>query len=188
MLAPVRTVAPAEKVVSLDAVKLHLRVDHTDDDAVISALIDAAIDHLDGWGGILGRALVNQTWRQDFGGFVCDRLRLPLVPVTSAPTITYYDSQNAQETLADSYWQVLTDALGPYVALKPGQSWPSSYSRADAVSVTFVAGYGPTGADVPHALQVAIMTHVAINYDPESRETLQPLFDALVRLYVRWKL
>jgi len=189
MHAPVRTVAPAEKVVTLGAVKQHLRVDFADDDALIEALIQAAIDHLDGWGGILGRALVNQTWRQDFGGFyACEKLRLPLVPVTEAPTVTYYDSNNAQQTLSDTHWQVLTDALGPYVALKPDQSWPSSYSRADAVSVTFVAGYGAAGADVPVALQVAIMTHVKMNYDPESRETLQPMFDALVGPYRRFKL
>lgn len=189
MLAPVRTAAPAQPVVTLDAVKQHLRVDFNDDDTVIMALIQAAIDHLDGWSGILGRALVNQTWRQDFGGFyACEKLRLPLVPVTAAPTVKYFDGENAEQTLPDTYWQVLTDELGPYVALKPGQAWPTVYSRPDAVSVTFVAGYGAAGADVPSALQVAIMTHVKMSYDPASRETLQPLFDSLTGHYIRFKL
>lgn len=188
MLAPVRTIAPAEPVVTLEAAKQHLRVDFTDDDAVITALIQAATDHLDGWSGILGRALVDQTWRQDFGGFyACEKMRLPLVPVIEAPTVSYFDADNAQQPLSDTVWQVLTDALGPYVALRPGQSWPSSYSRADAVSVTFVAGYGSAAA-VPVALQVAILTHVKMHYDADSRETLQPMFDALVGPFRRFKL
>jgi uncharacterized phiE125 gp8 family phage protein len=189
MLAPVRIAAPVAPVVSLAAVKQHLRVDFEDDNTVLEALRDAAIDHLDGWSGILGRALVNQTWRQDFDRFSsCDPMRLPLVPVTAAPTVTYYDDDNVQQTLADSYWQVLTDELGPFIALKPGQSWPSSYSRADAVSIDFVAGYGAADTDVPVALQVAVMTHVKMNYDPASRETLEPMFKALVGPYIRFKL
>lgn len=186
MLAPVRTVAPANPVVTLEAAKLHLRVDHSDDDGVITALVGAATDHLDGWGGILGRALVNQTWRQDFGGFyACEKLRLPLVPVIAAPTVAYFDDDNVSQTLSDTVWQVLTDALGPYVALKPGQSWPTVYSRPDAVSVTFVAGYGAEGTYVPEALRVAVLTHVKMSYDPDSRDVLQPMFDALTNPYRR---
>lgn len=188
MLAPVRIAAPDDPVVSLAAVKRHLRVDFDDDNLVLEALRDAATDHLDGWGGILGRALVRQTWRQDFGGFhACEKLRLPLVPVMSVDSVKYYDGDNEQQDLADSVWQILTDALGPYLALKPDQTWPSTYSRADAVSVTFVAGYGD-GEDVPHALQVAILTHTKMQYDPSTAEALKPLYDALVGLYHRPKL
>lgn len=186
MLSPVRTIAPAQPVVTLATAKEHLRVGFSDDDTVIQALINAAVDHLDGYSGILGRALINQTWRQDFDGFVCDPLRLPLVPVLTAPTVTYYDHDNAQQTLATSYWQVLSDSDGPYVALKPDQSWPSSYSRADAVSVTFVAGYGTSSDDVPAALKLAIVTHVKMHYDPALRETVEPLFKVLVRPYIRF--
>jgi len=188
MLAPVRTIPPAAPVVTLEAAKQHLRADFDDDDVIIQALIDAAVDHLDGYGGILGRALINQTWRQDFGGFSCKPLRLPLVPVLSDPTVAYFDQNNVQQPLASSHWQMLTDSGGPYVALKPDQSWPSSYSRADAVSVTFVAGYGASTDDVPPALKVAVLTHVKMHYDPASRETVQPLFDVLVRPYVRFQL
>jgi hypothetical protein len=59
MLKPVRTVPPAEMPVSLDEAKLHCRVDHNAEDAHITGLIAAAATHLDGWSGILGRALVN---------------------------------------------------------------------------------------------------------------------------------
>lgn len=169
MLAPVRIAAPAVTPVSLVEAKAHLRVDHEDDDAVITALIGAATDHLDGRTGILGRALVDQTWRQDFNGFRgC--LRLPLAPVAAdgVESVKYFDANNVEQTLAATTYHLLVDALGPFVSLKAGQSWPSTFARLDAVSIEFVAGYGDD-AKVPDALRVAILMHVAHIYNnPEA--------------------
>lgn len=166
-LAPVRTVAPTDAPVSLDEMKLHLHVDGTDEDDLIQAYIDAATAHLDGYAGITGRALVTQTWRQDFGGFgPC--LRLPVGPVASVSEVTYFDASNVQQTLADTVYTRLTDALGSYLALKSGQNWPSTYARQDAVSATFVAGEAPD--QVPAPLKVAIMLIAANWY--ENRETV----------------
>lgn len=156
MFAPVRTSAPTSTPVSLADAKAHLRVDISDDDALITAYIAAAVDHLDGWSGILGRALVTQSWRQDFARFGC--LRLSLGPVASITEIKYFDGDNAEQTLADSVYTHHSDALGTYVALKPDQVWPSTYSRPDAVSVTYVAG--SAAADVPPALRAAILLMV----------------------------
>lgn len=157
MFPPVRTTAPAATPVSLTEVKAHCRVDGTDSDTVLTALLNAAVDHLDGWSGILGRCLVTQTWRQDFASFGC--LRLPLGPVSSIDTITYFDDENAQQTLPDSIYTLRSDALGAFVDLKPDQAWPSVYNRADAVSVTFIAG--TAAADVPAAIKAAIMLLVS---------------------------
>lgn len=182
MLTPVRTVPPAVPVVTLDEIKQMLHVDHSDDDHLLTGLLAAAHNHLDGFTGILGRALINQTWRQDFKDFSCGPLFLPLLPVTKADDIAvkYYDGDNAQQDLDAGTYALFTDARGAYLSLAPGMSWPGVYSRSDGVSVTFVAGYGPNASDVPAALQTAIMLHVQMHYDPESRERLKPAFDALV--------
>lgn len=168
MLAPVRTVAPTETPVSLVDMKLHLHVDRDDEDTLIQAYIDAATAHLDGYTGIVGRALVTQTWRQDFECFrSC--LRLPIGPVASVAGVTYYDAANVSQTLATSVYDRFTDALGSYLALKSGQqAWPSVYARRDAVSVTFVAGNA--AADVPAPLRVAVMLLAANWY--ENREAV----------------
>ena len=169
MLSPVRTVAPESTPVSLAEVKEHCRVDGTDSDPVLTALLNAAVSHLDGWTGILGRALVTQTWRQDFCGFT-GQLRLPLWPVASVTSVSYYDADNALvAALSSDVWVLRHDSLGAYVELKPDQSWPSSYSRPDAVSVTFVAG--TDAASVPAALKVAIIFRVKADFDPPSSET-----------------
>jgi uncharacterized phiE125 gp8 family phage protein len=154
MLAPVRTVAPTEALLSLSDVKAHLRVDHADEDAVIVGLMDAALAHLDGYRGILGRALVTQTWTVEFPSF-SDRLEIPLAPVQSA-TVQYYDSTDSIQTLAASVYAVLTDGLSPYITLKYNQQWPQTYTRDDAVKITFVAGYGGASS-VPPAIRAAAL-------------------------------
>ncbi len=137
---------------SLAEAKNHLRVDHDDDEGdLISALIKAATAYLDGYAGILGRALATQTWRQDFAGFA-DRLPLPLTPVSAIVSAGCFGAGNMQQTLDPGVYDLFADARGAYVALQPGQSWPSSYRRADAVSVTFAAGYG-AAADVPEPIR-----------------------------------
>lgn len=181
MLAPVLITPPAEQPVSLAEAKAHLRVTSNDDDALIGSLIKAATAKLDGYSGLLGRALVTQTWAIDLDRFG-DRLRLPLRPIQSIETVKYYDAAGAQQTLAGASYALLADAIGSYVALVPDASWPSTYGRSDAVRVTFVAGYGDP-EDVPEPLRLAIKVHVQMHYDPDG-ERLRPIFEALIDQYV----
>lgn len=158
MLAPVRTVAPTLNLFSLEEVKAHLRVDGNDEDTLIEALRDAVIDHLDGWSGILGRCLLSQSWRQELSCFPGgDRIRLPLMPVSAITSITYRDTSDVSQTLATTvYAGPFHDELGAYVILKYGQTWQNTYTREDAVAITFVAGYA-SAATVPKAIRQAAL-------------------------------
>ena len=163
MLAPVRTVAPANMPVSLAEAKAHLRVDHDDQDDLITAQIKAATANLDGWSGILGRALITQTWRQDFAGFA-DRLPLPVSPVITIVSISYFDAGNVQQVVDAGLYDLFADARGAYVTLQPGQSWPWVHRRDEAVSITFTAGYG-LASDVPEPIRQAILLMVQRLFD-----------------------
>lgn len=158
MLAPVRVTPPAEPPVSLEEAKAHLRVDFGDDDFYVAALIEAATTHIDGWSGILGRALVTQTWRQDLCGFPWDGvIRLPLAPVQAVTEISYRNEAGTNLILDPGVTtDVRADALGPFVRLRDGQSWPATARGDDAVSVVFTAGYGAPAA-VPQAIRHAIL-------------------------------
>lgn len=162
MLAPVRTVPPAVTPVSLDEAKDHLRVDHSDEDQLIERLIGVATSYLDGYTGILGRALITQSWRTDFGYF--NQWRIPVGDFLAMTSVSYYDTLNTFQTLATSVYQVLTDAAGPYLTLKADQSWPSHYIRDDAVRLTWTAGYGPAASDVPTAIRHGILMMVGDFY------------------------
>lgn len=168
MLAPVLITAATSTPISVEEAKAHLRVDGTGEDDLITIYVAAATAYLDGYSGVLGRALVTQTWRQDYDCFT-DKLRLPLPPVASVTSVTYYDTLNASTTLATSVYALQIDAAGPHIALKPGQVFPGSYTRTDAVSVTYVTG--TAAADVPAPIRAALLLMVGDLY--ANRETAQ---------------
>lgn len=161
--APVLVTPPAATPVSLAEAKAHLRIDGNDEDVLVTALIAAAVAHLDGWSGILGRALVTQTWQQDLDQFPRDRIALPLAPVQSITSVGYRDTDGEEQTL-DSPAYVLTMRAGTTaVERTDGAEWPSTARRPDAVRVTFVAGYGNAAA-VPADIKSAILLMVGDLY------------------------
>ena len=186
MLAPVRTVAPATMPVSLAEAKAHLRVDHDDQDDLISAQIRAATAWLDGWSGILGRALITQTWRQEFGRFA-DHLPLPLAPVTAIDSVSYFDGDNVQQTLDTGVYDLFADARGAYVSLRPGQSWPVTFRRTDAVSITFTAGFG-AATDVPDPIRQAILLIVQRLFDGADTEIDAAIDRVVLALVVPYRM
>jgi uncharacterized phiE125 gp8 family phage protein len=122
---PVRTVAPTLSPVSLEEAKDHVgAAEFDDDDRKIEGYLDAAVAYLDGYSGILGRALITQTWKVNLCGWPCEGIRLPLGPVQSVTTVKYYNSANSQATLSTANWALYTDARGPYVGWLYGYSAP----------------------------------------------------------------
>lgn len=173
---PVLVTAPAADPVTLEEVKAHLRVIEWDesgaalpneDDALITGLIKAAVTHLDGWTGTLGRCLVDQTWRQDSDTFT-QCMRLPLGPVSEIVTVKYRNAEGQIATVAAENYALETSAGGQsYLWFRSSYSRPSNlYDRA-AVQVEFIAGYG-AAADVPQALKHAMLMMIGHWY--ENRE------------------
>lgn len=187
MLIPSLVSAPTEELFDLVELKKHLIVDHNEDNEFILSLVNAAISYLDGWSGILGRALLEQTWRQDFSRFVC--LRLALGPVQSITSIEYVDEDGVERTLDSSVYVMRTDAKGSYIDLAHGQQWPQVRSQSDAVRVEYVCGNKAT--DVPAALKHAVLllaAHWYANREAASSQSLTDLplgVDALIRPFRR---
>lgn len=132
MHRPVLVTPPAITPVSLAEAKLHLRVDHSDEDTLIEGLIRAATEYLDGWTGILGQCLVEQTWRQDFDA-LASCLPLPLGPVLSITSVTVDGSP-----IDSSAYVLRSDSGGrTYVEF-------DGVTVSGPVSVTYQAGYETT--------------------------------------------
>lgn len=168
MYRPVQTAAPTTTPVSLAEAKAHCRVDGDDDNALITALIGAAVSYFDGWTGVLGRCLIVQTWRQDFDRFNrC--LRLPLFPVIAITSVAYDDVDDVAQTINAADYSLLTDDLGGFVRFKDAYAFPSIHDERPAVRVTYTAGYADAEA-VPAALRYAILMLVAHWY--ENRESV----------------
>lgn len=170
MLKPVRTVAPSVEVVTVAELKAQTRVDFSSDDAVLQAILNSAISHIDGYSGVIGRALVSQTWAVSADDF-CDVMRLPLGDVIAVTSVQYYDTNGDAQTASASLYGVYTDALGPFIELKANQSWPSVDDRRDAVTITWTCGYGAAASNVPAAIRHAIMLLAAHWYENREAST-----------------
>lgn len=160
MITPRRTVAPAERPVSLAEAQAHLRYEDSDQDTLISAMIAAATDRLDGWSGILGRCLVTQTWAVDLCGWPADRwLRLPF-PDCGKPVVTYRDADHVAQTFSAGY---VSDAVnshaGSAAMIFDDAALPALSDRPAPVTLTFTAGYGAAAA-VPAPIKAAILLMV----------------------------
>lgn len=151
---------PAVEPVTLAEAKLHARIDHTADDALITALIVAAREQAE---HITGRGLINQTWEKVLPAFA-DAVDLDLAPVASITSVKYLDSAGAEQTLANTVYDLIEENLPPRLVLKTGQSWPAAFTADDAVRIRFVAGYGASGADVPQSIRAWMMVRIASLY------------------------
>lgn len=168
MIRPTLVTAPVGPIVSLDDLKAHCRVDFTDDDDLLEALAAAAVAHLDGYTGVLGRCMETQTWRHDFEGWPrLGCLRLPF-PDTSSVVVSYFDADNVEQTVSSALYGVVETSLGSVVRFSDSFTRPTVYSdRVDGVRVTQTCGFGAV-ADIPAPLKTAIKMMVAHWY--ENRE------------------
>ncbi len=165
--------APSETPVSLAEVKTHLRVDHDDEDPLIQMLLDAAVSHLDGLSGILGRAIIDQDWRltvpRSGSPTGSDKLYLPLMTARELLSIKYYDLDNTLVTEDLAGWSMVSSSWWAYISPVSGSIWPSVYDRPDSIIIEWRAGFG--GAeDVPPSLKAAIFLIVGDLY--RNRETV----------------
>lgn len=180
MHRPVLVTPPGMLPVSLAEAKLHLRVDHNDEDTLIEGLIRAATEYLDGWTGILGRCLVEQEWSQTFDGFARE-LPLSLAPVISISSVTV-----GSEAIDSGSYSLKVDSGGNSRVVFDG------VSATGATSVVYKAGYAtipevpavpgedendpgtpaiPAKSTVPEPLKVAILLLVGHFYNNREATT-----------------
>jgi len=156
--------APVTMPLTLAEAKAHLRVEHTEEDTLITALIAAATNEIQGRDGYLRRALVTQTWDYYLSYFpVHERICLPLPPLQNVTHIKYFDGDNVEQTFSAANYEVVTTAEQGYVQLAANASWPDSYERQQAVNIQFVAGYGAAAA-VPANIRAAMLIRIGELY------------------------
>lgn len=152
---------PAEEPVTLAEARLHLRVDATGEDALITALIQAAREWCEQH---TGRAFVTQTLRYRLAQFPrCRTVELPRGPAQSITSVGYVDPALSVQTLDAAKYGLAADASPPRLELAPSLSWPDTYDAQDAVTITYVAGYGAASA-VPFPIKQAILVMVGELY------------------------
>lgn len=153
----VRTVPPTNPPVTLAEAKQQIGLVDAAHDQHVDRLIQAATEQAE---SLTWRALVTQTWRLALAGFPPCRLWIPRPPLQSL-VIEYTDESGAEQTLDASQYKVAFDSVPAFVEPAYGTTWPATRPEAEAVRVTFVAGYGPDSTSVPQRVRQAILLLVA---------------------------
>jgi uncharacterized phiE125 gp8 family phage protein len=162
-----RVIAPTLQAVTLAEAKAHLRVDVSDDDALITAMIVAATDVAE---GITERALLPQTWQLTLDAIPCSGVIVLQRPtVTAVSTMKYvHASTGVLTTLAGTEYQ-LAAASDVTARLVPayGKAWPAVQPSLESVQVRFMCGYADV-ASVPQAIKNWMLLQVAELYENRS--------------------
>jgi uncharacterized phiE125 gp8 family phage protein len=164
--------APSLEPLTLAETKLYLRVDHDDEDAVVTRCAVAARQWADGPEGFLGRALIDQTWELTLDGFPLHEIRIPLPPLIEVINVFYDDAGGLQQIVDPVDYAV--DAVSQPGWIVPVGSWPATFNAINSVRVRFRAGYvdtsfSPAVGSVPEDIKAALLLYAGTLFD--TRET-----------------
>lgn len=189
MFRPVRVTAPTMLPISVDEVKKLIRIDFDDDDEAIEQNIQSAVDHYEGWNGILGICLVEQEWRQDFEGF-CSVMLLPLGPFISLSKITWRNADGVEQELDSNLYSVGVDDAGyAFVRFSSTFVWPSPVAEFAPVSVFYKAGFPivQNKQTVPQDIRTAIAARVQMFFDQQGTDGSEIIERMEAKLIQKWQ-
>ena len=154
--------------VTLAEAKAHLRVDASDEDTLITAMITSATETAE---QITGRAIMPQTWELTLDAFP-DALELTRVPAVSVTSIKYFDAAGVQQTLASNAYALdAADDFGfAYLVPAYGTEWPVTRDQINAVAVQYVAGYANATA-VPEPIKAWIKLTLSAMFENREAES-----------------
>lgn len=182
---------PAAEPVTLDDAKAQARVDTTVDDALITSLVSAARAWCEQY---TGRAFITQTWQMWLdlwpaayelwwdgvrtgpitGLDEISYVSLPRPPLQSVTSVNYYDNEDNATLWDSSNYFVDTASQPGRLALRLGATWPIPSRLTNGIGITYVAGYGNDGDNVPLALKTAILQLVSHWYEHRGEAATAP--------------
>ena len=156
---------PSVEPLTLTEAKDHCRVDGTDEDALIAALITAARESAE---HETGRALCTQTRELVLDAFP-EAFALRGAPVQSLVSVKYLDTAGVEQTLDPQDTLLDKDSEPGYLVPAYGKAWPATWPVPNAVRVQYTCGYG-AAVNVPSALKSWMLLAIGTLY--AQRETL----------------
>ena len=157
---------PAVEPVTLTEAKLHLRVDHSDEDGLIQGLIKLARQDVERMCTV---ALIEQSWSMALDYWPDRTFEIRLWPVASVDSISWRDSAGDAHVVDPSTYAVDLASRPARIALVGGANWPDGeLYPLGAVSIQFTAGFGADGTAVPARYKQAMLLLIGHYY--ENRE------------------
>lgn len=170
--------APAVEPISSTEAKLHCKVDGSADDTLIAGLIIAAREYCESY---QNRAYCSQVWDLWLDDWPAgDAIQIPKPPLISVTHVKYYDTANAEATMAVADYFVDAVSEPGRLVLADGKSWPTTTLRpANGVNLRFTAGYPVGGteetpdydANVPQRVKQAMLLLIGHWYEQREAAT-----------------
>lgn len=163
-----RTTNAARLPITIAEARKHVRFTREDaeEDAYIRDLMETVVDK---WQRVTNTQLIDATY-----SYTCDRfsdvMELPVAPLSSVTQVQYVDPDGATQVLAGTVYDVDTSVTPGVIFRDYNQSWPAIRSFRDAITITFVAGYGGVPSDVPAPIRTALLQMVAFMYEHRGEE------------------
>jgi uncharacterized phiE125 gp8 family phage protein len=150
------TAKSSDLPVTLAEAKTHLRLLSDDLDIEVNALLEAATEYCE---SVCGRSLrVSQTLAQKYDGWPCSPVRFDRQPVTAIASVKYRDGDDVEQTVSSTNYRLLASSEAAAVLeFDVDFTRPTLSDRADAVTVTYTAGY----AEVPARAKAAVNLKLA---------------------------
>lgn len=165
-----RTADAATEPLTTTQAKSHLRVDGSDEDALIGNLVTAARQYVEEH---TGRALITQTWEYTADAFPtkAGAIWLPRPPLIAVSQVQYVDTAGATQTWDSDEYRVDAVSVPGRVTLADGAVWPTPNDVSNAVTVTYTAGYG-AASDVPEPIKQALLLLIGSWYGSRENEVV----------------
>lgn len=156
--------APEVEPISLEEARLHCNVDEDDTskDSLLALWITAARQKAE---ALTNRALITQTWKLTLDEFPCDGdIKITKPNVLSIVSVTYIDEDGEEQTLDPESYSLDKETPPGWLMPADGVEWHATDDVVNAVRITFTAGYGPEGSDVPAAIRAWMLMTIAYLY------------------------
>ena len=158
---------PTGEPVTIEELKEHLKVSHTDEDTLITSLGKAAREYIE---KLTDKVLLTTVVQEYFNEFPLDNICLTVQPVISIDSVSYIAAETEDlttTTLEATKYRKDTVSDPARIAPRSGESWPNTRKELNAVIVEYKAGFG-VASDVPDRFKTAIKLLTAELY--ENRE------------------
>lgn len=175
---------PTVEPVTLAEAKLHVRAnDTTEEDAAIEAMITAAREECEHY---LQRTIAPTVLGLYLDAFPAGPILLPRGPVISIAQVQYVDADGVATVLPQARYSLDEAQLEPWILPAFGFDWPATRDEANALRVTYTAGF----TACPASIKAWIMLRIGTLYRFREADSDKPVVGSQFadRLLDQWRL
>lgn len=174
--------APAAEPLTMDEVRLHVRVETEEEDALLDRLIRVARQRCEQY---TGRVLITQSWRLALDSWPGRIVDLPFPPLSAVTSVSTLASDETASAVSAGLYAVDAAAVPGRIIRKSGNAWPVPGRTYNGIQIEFDAGYGANWNSVPEPLRQGMLLLIGHLFERREGEgaSLPPAAEGLWHPY-----